>query len=133
MKVGFTGSRNGMTLLQRELFIKLLTDTNIDTKILIDEFHVGDCVGSDTDAFNLIKEHVSGCKTFGHIPSNKSMRSYLHYDVTEKPIDYLKRNQHIVNACDVLIATPEGAETLRSGTWATIRYARKIGKKVIIL
>jgi predicted Rossmann fold nucleotide-binding protein DprA/Smf involved in DNA uptake len=33
-----------------------------------------------------------------------------------------------VNETGVLVAMPDGPEELRSGTWATVRYARKQGK-----
>jgi hypothetical protein len=46
----------------------------------------------------------------------------------------LERNTEIVKACDVLIATPkEQDEVLRSGTWATIRRARKYDKKLAVI
>lgn len=48
--------------------------------------------------------------------------------------DPLARNRRIVAAVDVLIAAPEtDREELRSGTWATIRYARAAGKPVVML
>jgi hypothetical protein len=47
---------------------------------------------------------------------------------------YLVRNHEIVDDSQVLIAAPkEFTEQLRSGTWATIRYARKIGRTVRIV
>jgi predicted Rossmann fold nucleotide-binding protein DprA/Smf involved in DNA uptake len=46
----------------------------------------------------------------------------------------LARNREIVAACDVLVATPATErEVLRSGTWATVRYARQAGKPVLLL
>ena len=39
----------------------------------------------------------------------------------------------LVDACEVLLATPKGPEKLRSGTWATVRYARKVGKRIVII
>lgn len=56
------------------------------------------------------------------------------YDIamTEKPP--LIRNRDIVNAGELLIATPKlDVEEQRSGTWAAIRYARKIGKPIILI
>lgn len=45
--------------------------------------------------------------------------------------DYLDRNREMVDGADVLIAFPKTAEEeTRSGTWATIRYARKVGVEV---
>lgn len=46
----------------------------------------------------------------------------------------LERNCIMVRRCNVLIATPRGfAEELRSGTWATIRFARKIGRPIRVV
>ena len=43
------------------------------------------------------------------------------------------RNKDIVNSCDILIACPENdKEVIRSGTWSTIRYAKKINKTVLL-
>jgi predicted Rossmann fold nucleotide-binding protein DprA/Smf involved in DNA uptake len=50
-----------------------------------------------------------------------------------EPLPYLERNHAIVNESDFLIAAPDGPETLRSGTWATVRYARKVGKRVLVI
>jgi predicted Rossmann fold nucleotide-binding protein DprA/Smf involved in DNA uptake len=50
------------------------------------------------------------------------------------PLDPLVRNKVIVNISDVILATPfEDKEVMRSGTWSTIRYARKVGKTPIII
>jgi hypothetical protein len=49
----------------------------------------------------------------------------------EKP---LRRNAIIAERCDALLACPgEMIEQLRSGTWATIRYARVKRKPITIL
>jgi len=45
---------------------------------------------------------------------------------------HLDRNRPIVDSCDVLLACPHGPEEPRSGTWATIRYARKVGRKIFV-
>jgi predicted Rossmann fold nucleotide-binding protein DprA/Smf involved in DNA uptake len=46
----------------------------------------------------------------------------------------LERNKDIVSESDFLIAAPDSKkERLRSGTWATVRHARKLGKRVMIL
>lgn len=51
----------------------------------------------------------------------------------EKP--YLKRNDDIIKNSQILIACPidKTKEILRSGTWSTIRKARKLDKNVLIL
>lgn len=46
---------------------------------------------------------------------------------------YMKRNDALVEHCDILLAFPETPEEQRrSGTWATVRRARKAGKEVHI-
>jgi hypothetical protein len=46
----------------------------------------------------------------------------------------LDRNKMMVDDCEALIATPRlMVEELRSGTWSTIRYARKCRKPVHIV
>lgn len=46
----------------------------------------------------------------------------------------LERNRTIVDTTDFMIGTPgEGSEVLRSGAWSTLRYARRCGKKIVIV
>lgn len=46
----------------------------------------------------------------------------------------LDRNRDIVNGSDVMLVAPrERKEELRSGTWATYRYAREQGKTCIVV
>jgi len=48
--------------------------------------------------------------------------------------DYLARNHFIVAYSEELVAAPKSnKEELRSGTWATIRYARKRKRMVTII
>jgi hypothetical protein len=50
----------------------------------------------------------------------------------ERP--YLDRNKDIVRETASLIAAPaEPEEQLRSGTWSTVRFARKQGKPVFLI
>jgi hypothetical protein len=61
------------------------------------------------------------------------MRSFCESTNILKPKPFLDRNKDIVNSCDILIACPENdIEVLRSGTWSTIRYAKKINKPVLL-
>lgn len=87
--------------------------------------HHGDCVGADAQA------HAAAA--YG------SVRIHLHpADFTTKrawctgaelmagPAPPLVRNRVMVDVSEALIATPRlMVEELRSGTWATVRYARK--------
>jgi hypothetical protein len=70
-----------------------------------------------------------------HPPLNtKAVFDWSDADVILPAKNYLRRNHDIVDCCDILIAMPcENKEVLRSGVWATIRYAKKTGKIVFII
>lgn len=71
----------------------------------------------------------------GHPPEQGNRRAFLDYDEEREPKSYLKRNHDIVDeGVDGLIAAPNGwVEELRSGTWATVRYARKLKRRIWII
>jgi len=126
MKIGFTGTRQGMTAEQRYVLICVLTFLKPK------EFHHGDCIGADEQASNIARD--MGCRIVIHPPLNNKFRAYCSGDKVLPPKDYLERNRDIVDRTDILVATPKQFnEVLRSGTWATIRYARKTGKPQIII
>lgn len=130
MKIGFTGSRKVPTLMQGNA-LRMLLET-LDIKAY-SEFHHGDCVGSDTVA-HLFAEGLN-YKIFIHPPYNDKHRSWCkNYFQIHKTKDYQDRNKDIVNMTEILIATPEThEEVVRSGTWATIRYAIKQSHPVFII
>ena len=128
MIIGFTGTRKGMTAFQKEEFKKFL-DANYSQ---ITEFHHGDAVGSDFQACSIVSNYEN-IKIISHPPKNNKDRAFYKSDKTHIKKKYLARNKDIVNSCDILISTPRGKEILRSGTWSTIRYAKKINKKILIL
>jgi hypothetical protein len=87
----------------------------------VSAFRHGDCRGADLEAAELVRCYLPQAEIIPHPPA---------------PGDggELARNRDIVAACDVLIAAPyANVETQRSGTWATVRYARASGKAVIML
>lgn len=125
--VGFTGNRHGFNTLQKNLFEYYVR------KYRQFEFHHGDCVGCDSEAHNVVTKLASST-TIAHPPENPKQRAYCSADIIlpEKP--YLVRNHDIVDATDILIAVPgQIDEVKRSGTWATIRYARNQNKKILII
>lgn len=86
--------------------------------------HNGDCVGADARAGAFWK--TIGGKVHLHPPSNDAKRAYLFAHASSQPKPYLERNTDIVAASDALVALPKTQdEELRSGTWSTIRRARK--------
>jgi len=126
MKIGFTGTREGMTENQKRklyLFVKPLAPS---------EFHHGDCKGSDEEATRIVRPLQ--WKLHSHPPTVESGRAFTLADVEYDPKEFLDRNHDIVDETEVLLAAPRTSkEELRSGTWATIRYARKRGKLVVML
>ncbi len=130
MKIGFTGTREGMNKDQARNLMQFLLSNGED----ITEFHHGDCIGSDAGAHELVRAlfpptHV---KIVTHPPLSPKFRAGMRGDESRLPLDYLVRDRAIVRETEILLATPkENSEVLRSGTWATIREAIK-GRFVVI-
>lgn len=130
VKFGFTGTQDGTTCEQHTSLVRVLKES------VATEFHYGCCVGADEEAADIIHELVPKPKIIGHPPTNrKKMSRWCEYVCNDMaPAEpYLIRNGRIVEAVDEMIACPKGEEELRSGTWATIRFARKCGKPVTII
>lgn len=128
MDIGFTGSRLGFTGKQIDKFKEVLW--NISSEL--DTFHHGDCVGCDQEAHNIAKKY--NLTTVIHPPIKDTLRAYCDGHEFRQPQDYLDRNYNIAKMCDVIIAVPkENTEVKRSGTWSTIRYAKKLGKYLYII
>ena len=117
MIIGITGTREGLTQKQMMQFHKMANN------IEVIEIHHGGCVGVDQQIGVEIKDVYPACiKEIIHKPKYNTSKYFL------------QRNREIVDSCDVLWAFPKGMdEELRSGTWATIRYARKQNKPMIII
>ena len=136
MKIGFTGTQSGMSDHQKFYILKWLRSLPSGTEM---ETHSGDCIGADKDFVDILNHcEEKGWSIFfkkiGHIPKIKTKRAFCQYDEERTPKPYLERNHDIVNESDYIIATPEGnKEQLRSGTWATIRYAKKKGKNLVVI
>lgn len=123
MNVGFTGTQHGMTPKQQDELRQCLTILRDQHEALI--FHHGDCVGADAEADAIARE--LGYHIVLHPPTNPKKRAFCQADYyTCAPKSYLTRNQDIVLDTGVLLAAPrERVEEQRSGTWATVRFARR--------
>ena len=119
MLISFTGTRKGMTHQQINTFTKLLFE--LGAEVLIH----GDCIGADADAHVLaMGQEIEVRKR----PCNlQSQRAFTDGGIIiAEPEPPLDRNRKIVDDGDILLACPSShEEELRSGTWATIRYARR--------
>jgi hypothetical protein len=125
MKVGMTGTQIGATDKQMNLFWTVLQEHKAT------ELHHGDCVGADAQAHAVARKLK--LKVVIHPPDNPSKRAFCaaHEERLSRP--YLIRNLDIIEAVDLLVGLPGGPEKVRSGTWSTIRQARRRGKKVIVI
>lgn len=127
MIIGFTGTRIGMSWQQsRRVAMQLHA-------LAFDEFHHGDCVGADMQAHEWVV-NMGIPRIVIHPPTDPKHRAFCTGEtvilLAEAP--YISRNEHIVESSDIMIAAPSGTEVLRSGTWATIRYARWARRTIYI-
>jgi hypothetical protein len=133
MKIGFTGTREGMTARQWRQLAHWIEEAAWPGSE-IKEAHHGACVGADSEFVLAVMDKVC-CPIHAHPSNIDAMTDRRALDVSEvrnNPLPPLDRNRNIVDAVDVLLAGPKGPEELRSGTWSTVRYARKQGKRVVI-
>lgn len=137
MKVGFTGTRAGMSGAQKATVRRLLAEW------LPKEVHHGDCVGADDEFADLCAELVPLPRIVAHPGTSATggslFRACNPHSVEVRPVrNYYARNRNIVgelhDAGDLLIATPQyGGRRKTGGTWYTVDYAYGAGKRVIIV
>jgi hypothetical protein len=128
MIVGFTGTSQGMTDIQKVRLERILFELFHADQSSSTEFHHGDCVGADEEA-DEIAESIGYTRVI-HPPINPYKRAHCQTKIIWEPKEYLVRNHDIVNCSNIMIACPKEAhEVLRSGTWATIRFANKFPEK----
>ena len=134
MILGFTGTRRGMTDAQKAS-VRVLLD-----RIRPATVHYGGAIGADADFVAIVAsmrwEQVGETpwviKHPCDIPHQQASGDLADEIVAAKAP--LERNRDIVDASVGLIACPQGfVEEQRSGTWATIRYARRLSQRVIIV
>jgi len=125
--IGFTGSRHGITPVQDAALWDQLTKHHTAGAA----FHHGDCVGADIAAAKIARQ--IGYHVIAHPPTNRAMRAHHRSDEIRPELPYLDRNRAIIDASTIVVACPDGPETLRSGTWSTVRYARSTDHRVFVV
>ena len=119
MVIGFTGTRKGMSEAQRLQFGDVMAwlIRACEARCEPVSFHHGAAAGADTEAAEII-----GASPDVMVVPHPAGR------------DPLERNRDIARLCSILIAAPDrDQEQQRSGTWATVRYARAEGRPVVLL
>lgn len=132
--VGLTGTKTGPTDAQVRWFASVLGSGRVE------RLHHGACIGVDAQMHRLALDHFSNAThqpIVVHPPIDQGrvdpiclLESALVKVLP--PNGFLLRNRDIVDATQLLIALPDGPERLRSGTWSTVRYARRLAKPVVI-
>lgn len=128
MIIGFTGTQWGMTTRQKYVVTMILT------RFVATKVHRGDRIGAD-DQFDSIARALNFYIVVHPSVNPKKQARVVDDDKTTylTPKSYKNRDHDIVDACSLLVAAPKSSERLRSGTWSTVRYARKRRKSIIIV
>lgn len=131
-EIAFTGNRGGMTPAQRQTLEKLIEGYGLGHSI----FHHGCAAGSDFQAAMIAREWGlwvvghPGKNAYDEVVSNLTSAD----NETCDPESYIDRNRIMVRKGDLVIAAPRQTfEERRSGTWATIRYARTLERHIYII
>jgi hypothetical protein len=127
--VGFTGTQAGMTDRQLAAVRATLLLARLGESVVTARH--GDCVGADAE-FHEIARSLN-YDLIGHPPDDDSRRAFCEFDYAYEPRPYLERDDDIARSSSVLVAAPRREETRRSGTWTTVRYARKLGRPIILV
>lgn len=137
-RVGFTGTSRGMAPEQKQRVLEFLSVIKLEHPTEVLEFHFGLCIGADEQAAIIAKR--LGFRVVAHPGTPKdstSMRwrsEWSESDEVREPKPFISRDRDIVDETDEMVATPVSEKEERaSGTWTTVRYARKKEKKVTVL
>ena len=134
--ISFTGPREGMTDRQKEEVTRILLLWPEERGFSagfppVKEAHHGDSVGADSEFHDICRKlRILPALHPSDIPRYRAFRIS---SIVHDPKPPLLRNRDIVNSGMVLIAALRSVETRRSGTWSTVRYARKRGRKIILV
>lgn len=144
--VGITGTRESPSIPQALALSRILNAiarqwAHGNAAITAVEIHHGMCTGTDETA-HYVGRKMPDVRIHGHPGTDaKGNAPYRMpggvFDVTDEPKIYRDRNWDIVTACGILIACPlfpeKHARSRHSGTWQTVRFARRANKPVIII
>lgn len=137
-KVGFTGTHKGAEpeqLRGLEEKLKKILEERPDSVV---ELHHGQCIGADTQCAAIAKR--LGFRVVGHPglakdPTNMLYRSeWDGNDEVREAKPFIERDHDIVDETEIMFATPlTYEEQTRSGTWTTVRYAKKQGRTLHVI
>lgn len=121
MKVGFTGTRKGMTPEQTRAV------TDILRRVKAHEIHHGGCRGADEQVHLIAK--AMGLEIVVRPMKDAGVNAGMYHGASMiyAPKKPLERNRDIIRAVELMVATPRSytrpASLRGEGTWTTISYA----------
>lgn len=128
MKLGVTGTREGMTAKQYAEVEEILSGIFGE----FTELHHGDCLGVDVQVATIAQK--IGYRIVCHPPESNYLRAFHNSDELREPAGYLKRDRRIVDETDLLLVIPlTPVRKPKSGTWYTHDYAKRQVKPVILI
>lgn len=133
MRIGITGTREGMNAMQKQKVYDLLDQLNCECRMrdVQPEFHHGDCVGVDVEAAEIAAS--LGYIVIAHPGPKGDLQAGHKSDEIRPNFTHFKRNRNIVDETDVLIVVPLQSEWQpKGGTWYTHDYAVKNGKSLMV-
>lgn len=144
LRLGFTGTHHGMDDFQKESVALLFTQLLREYDEI--ELHHGDCIGADAQAatiLNDLRHSQTRCRVriIAHPgfppnhPKETKFRAFTDFnDEVRELKPFIGRDHDIVDETEEMVATPVTEdEEVRSGTWTSVRYARKQDRKVTVL
>lgn len=135
MKLGITGTRNGFSKAQENVFKTILKQEFLIDGADVESFHQGQCIGVDVESAELVHKLSKGeIKIHSHPPLKHEVLGASVTDVVHPAKNYFARNRDIANTADILfVCPPTEEEQSNGGTWYTYRYALDRGVKIILI
>lgn len=128
--LGVTGSSSAITPAQSESAKMWMSALKAEQNLV--EMHHGDCIKADAKLHDIAIE--LGIPVIIHPPRNNRKRAFcLGYTRRYEEKEYLERNRDIVLSATEMLACPDSTETTQSGTWYTVRQARKKGIRITLI
>jgi hypothetical protein len=133
---GMTGSQKDPNPVQLETILNIMVfEEGLEA---VDGFwwHFGDCIGSDAAAFDAVNEMFPvNIVTVAWPGTDPKRRANKPASEIHRPAAFDRRNERIAYCSHQgLFALPSThSEIMRSGTWQTVRFAWKLGRKIWVI
>jgi len=130
---GFTGSQYALPQVQIDGLVRAMKSVAEGYKDHQIRWHHGDCINADETSHHIARE--LGFHIISHPPSDESKRAFTVADEVRDPKPYMERNEDIALESEqgVIAAPRQHFEVVRSGTWSTVRRARKLDRPVLFV